>query len=95
MLLQFGCRNLLRIPQRVRGETERTRATHGQVPGSPSATDEFPLCSRPRLHQKGSAVYYDGLARAVSLLHEEKIGARNLGGFAHPAHEQSIAHVLV
>src|SRR5258708_13664679 len=47
------------------------------------------------LHQKGSAVYYDGLACAVSLLHEEEIGARNLAGFADPAHEQMIAHVLV
>src|ERR1700678_1671113 len=46
------------------------------------------------LGQNGSAVYYNRLARAVSLLHEEKISARNLAGFAHPAHEQSFARVL-
>ena len=55
----------------------------------------FPVFCRTHLHQKGSAVYYDGLACAVPLLHEEKIGARNLAGFAHPAHEQLIAQVLV
>jgi hypothetical protein len=56
--------------------------------GKKHASKDAPLhgMNRWESDQDSATINYDGLASAVALLHEEKIGARNLASFAHAAH---------
>jgi hypothetical protein len=48
-----------------------------------------------RLNEYRSAIEHHGLPRAVFLLHEEKIGARDLACLADASHERTLANALV